>query len=43
MNAWSFAREVRKERYTILNTMDMEPERYRKDRFKEIYDFMRKI
>lgn len=43
VNAWSFAREVRKERYTILNTMDIEPERYRKDRFKEIYDFMRKI
>lgn len=43
VNAWSFAREVRKDRYTVLNTMDLEPEWFRKERFKEIYKVMRSL
>ena len=40
VRAWLFAREVRKERYTILNNMEMMPRRMREDVFKELYALM---
>ncbi|MBR1590156.1 MAG: iron-containing alcohol dehydrogenase family protein [Acidaminococcaceae bacterium] len=40
VRAWMYAREVRKERYTILNNMEMMPRRMREDIFKELYALM---
>ena len=40
VRAWMYAREVRKERYTILNNMEMMPRRMREDIFKELYAMM---
>ena len=40
VRAWLYAREVRKERYTILNNMEMMPRRMREDVFKELYALM---
>lgn len=40
VKAWMFAKEVRKERYTILNTMDMMPKQYRLERFRQLYRAM---
>ena len=43
VKAWLFAREVRKERYTVLNNMEMMPRRMREDMFKELYAMMCRI
>ena len=43
VRAWLFAREVRKERYTVLNNMEMMPKRMREDMFKELYALMCRI
>ena len=43
VRAWLFAREVRKERYTVLNNMDMMPKRMKEDMFKELYAMMCRI
>ena len=43
VRAWLFAREVRKERYTVLNNMEMMPKRMKEDMFKELYAMMCRI
>ena len=43
VRAWLFAREVRKERYTVLNNLEMMPKRMKEDMFKELYALMCKI
>jgi glycerol-1-phosphate dehydrogenase [NAD(P)+] len=43
VKAWLFAREVRKERYTVLNNKEMMPRRMREDMFKELYAMMCRI
>ena len=43
VRAWLLAREVRKERYTVLNNMEMMPKRMREDMFKELYALMCRI
>ena len=43
VRAWLLAREVRKDRYTILNNMEMMPKRMKEDMFKELYAMMCRI
>lgn len=43
VRAWLFAREVRKERYTVLNNLEMMPKRMKEDMFKELYALMCRI
>ena len=43
VRAWLFAREVRKERYTVLNNLEMMPKRMKEDMFKELYTLMCRI
>ena len=40
VKAWVYAKDVRKERYTILNTMEMMPKQYRIEKFREMYRIM---
>jgi len=43
VRAWLFARETGKDRYTILDNMEMMPRRMKEEAFKEIYSMMCKI
>ena len=43
VRAWLFARDVGKDRYTILDNMEMMPRRMKEEVFKELYALMCKI